>query len=160
MKKIVYIDMDGVLVDLGREIKKRLLDVNIDLNFITEPDSIPDLFLNPEPIEGAIAAINELNKSGLFDLFVATTAPWGNPMSLTHKRLWIEQYFGPIFHKKMFITHRKDLLIGDILIDDRLANGAKDFKGELIHFGIDYINNSPNAYPNWDTVLKRLLPII
>ena len=35
----------------------------------------------------------------------------------------------------MYTTHRKDLLIGDYLIEDRLANGAKDFKGELINFG-------------------------
>ena len=38
----------------------------------------------------------------------------------------------------MFITHRKDLLIGDYLIDDRLANGAKDFKGKLLRLGYDY----------------------
>ena len=38
----------------------------------------------------------------------------------------------------MIITHRKDLLIGDYLIDDRLANGAKDFKGKLLRFGYDY----------------------
>ena len=28
----------------------------------------------------------------------------------------------------MFVTHRKDLLMGDYLIDDRLKNGAGDFK--------------------------------
>ena len=37
--------------------------------------------------------------------------------------------------KKLFLTHRKDLLMGDILIDDNLWNGAKDFPGTHIHFG-------------------------
>jgi len=50
-------------------------------------------------------------------------------------RQWIERHFGDLFKNKMIITHRKDLLHGDYLIDDREANGAKDFKGELISFG-------------------------
>jgi len=37
--------------------------------------------------------------------------------------------------KKLIITARKDLLIGDILIDDHAWNGAKDFKGQWFHFG-------------------------
>ena len=37
----------------------------------------------------------------------------------------------------MFITHRKDMLIGDFLIDDRLANGAANFNGKLLRFGWD-----------------------
>ena len=39
------------------------------------------------------------------------TNPWGNPMSSMDKRFWIEDHFGSMFHKKMFVTHRKDLLI-------------------------------------------------
>lgn len=50
------------------------------------------------------------------------------------------------------------MLIGDYLIDDRLANGAKDFKGELLRFGWDYENQKWNEYPNWDSILEVLLP--
>lgn len=57
----------------------------------------------------------------------------------------------------MFITHRKDLLIGDFLIDDRLKNGAKDFRGELIRFGWDYENLKWNEYPDWNSVLNKLM---
>ena len=39
---------------------------------------------------------------------------------------------------------------GDILIDDRPNNGAKDFEGEWIHFGCD-------DFRNWHEVLKYLL---
>lgn len=149
--------MDGVLVDLGKEIEFHLKNPNLDPKFIKEPDLIEGLFESPQPIEGAIDAIKKLEDSNQFDLFIATSAPWDNPPSLMHKRLWIEHYFGRTFHKKMFITHRKDLLIGDYLIDDRLANGAKAFIGELIHFGKDYKTFEPNPFPTWDSVLNYIL---
>ena len=56
----------------------------------------------------------------------------------------------------MIITHRKDLLLGDYLIDDREANGAKHFKGELISFGWAYEKDEWNEYPTWEDVLKKL----
>ena len=48
--------------------------------------------------------------------------------ALTDKRYWLEYYFGEMFHKKLITTHRKDLLVGDYLIDDRLKNGAMSLK--------------------------------
>lgn len=74
-----------------------------------------------------------------------------------HKRLWIEKHFGEIFYKKVIITHRKDLLIGDYLIDDRIANGAGNFKGAHLHFGWNYINNKDNIYPNWEAILTYFI---
>jgi 5'-nucleotidase len=89
---------------------------------------------------------------------IATASPWGNPGASSDKRFWIEEYFGNLFHKKMFITHRKDLLMGDYLIDDRIKNGAGEFSGELLRFGSDYENNhKPNEYPTWDNILTKLL---
>jgi 5'(3')-deoxyribonucleotidase len=98
-----------------------------------------------------------LVESGKYELLIATAAPWGNPYASTDKRYWIEKYFGRLFHKKMVITHRKDLLLGDYLIDDRTANGAGEFTGELIHFGWNYEKKVWNEYPDWDSVLKKLL---
>ena len=124
-KKIIHIDIDGVLVDLGKEIEYRIKNSILDSKFIKEPDLIDWLFEGPPPIFGAIDAVRKLKESQQYDLFIATSAPWDNPPSLMHKRLWIEHYCGTTFHKRMFIIHRKDLLIGDYLIDDRLANGAE-----------------------------------
>lgn len=39
------------------------------------------------------------------------------------------------FHKRMVITHRKDMYQGDYLIDDRSKNGTSEFDGEWIEFG-------------------------
>ena len=158
-KKIVYIDMDGVIVDFGKAIKDWFdKHPHLEERYKTHPDHIQGLFRIAPPIKGAIEAIKKLNDSGKYELFIATSAPWGNPQSLTDKRFWLEDYFDNIFHKRMFTTHRKDLLMGDYLIDDRLKNGAGDFKGKLLRFGYDWENNnSPNEYPDWDSILDYLL---
>ena len=58
-------------------------------------------------MKDAIDAVKKLHNSGKYELFIATSAIWGNPQSLTDKRLWLEDYFGDIFHKRLFTTHRK-----------------------------------------------------
>jgi len=158
VKKRLYIDMDGVIVNLGDEIKKWMDEHQIVAHrFKDNPDHIHGLFRNPKPIKDAVSAINKLNDSGKFEMFILTAAPWGNPDAATDKRYWIEQYFGTLFHKRMIITHRKDLLIGDYLIDDSKANGAGEFKGELISFGIDFKTGVPNKFKNWKEVLDYLM---
>lgn len=150
--------MDGVLVDFTSAIKEwfskypHLVD-----RYKNNPDHIHGIFRKPKPIDGSIEAVKKLYESGKYELFIATAAPWGNPDAATDKRYWIEEHFGNMFHKKMFITHRKDLLIGDYLIDDRIKNGAGEFKGELLKFGWDYENERWNKYPNWDSILEKLL---
>ena len=157
-KKILYIDMDGVLVDLGIEFKKWFEEhPNLINRYKSCPDHIPGIFRNPPPVEGAIDAVNKLYESNKYEMFIATAAPWGNPYSSMDKRFWIETHFGNMFHKKMFVTHRKDLLIGDYLIDDRIKNGAGDFSGELLKFGWAYETEEWNKYPTWNSILEFLL---
>lgn len=148
--------MDGVVVDLGSEFKKWFDEhPHLKERFKTHPDHIHGIFRNPKPVKGAIEAIIKLSEK--YDLFIATAAPWGNPDAATDKRYWIEKHFGNLFHKKIIITHRKDMLIGDYLIDDSTHNGAGEFKGELILFGVDYKTGRKNEYPDWDSILKKLL---
>jgi hypothetical protein len=47
--------------------------------------------------------------------------------------------------------------MGDYLIDDRIKNGAGDFGGELLRFGWSYEDLQYNEYPNWESILERLL---
>lgn len=155
--KSIFIDMDGVLVDFGKKVNEIDLDNTISMHFKKSIDEIEGVFRDLEPIKDAVESVKKLFESKKFDLFIATTAPWNNPSSFSDKRIWIEEHFGEIFKKKMFITHRKDLLIGDFLIDDRLANGAKDFKGELLRFGWNYETKSLNEYKDWESVLNKLL---
>lgn len=158
VKKVLFIDMDGVLVDIGYSIDQ-WIESHPELSemYLNKIDYIPGIFRDPPPIVGAIESIQKLYASNKYDMFIATTAPWGNPDAATDKRYWLEKHFGNLFERKMFITHRKDMLRGDILIDDRLKNGAGEFPGEFIHFGWDYENKKWNEYPTWKSVIKKLL---
>lgn len=52
-KPIVYIDMDGVLVDLGSEINTWFMNhPNLTDKYGECPDYIPGIFRNPPPMEG------------------------------------------------------------------------------------------------------------
>lgn len=147
MKKIIYIDMDGEVSDFdkGRE--------NSPLRYTTpykgRPDRIPDIYKDLEPIEGAIEAVNQILHNSDFETFFLSTPPLDNPDGWKHKRLWIEKYFGKAARHKLILSSRKDLNIGNYLIDNSNHRGQGQFRGEWIHFGSDKV-------PNWEAVLKYL----
>jgi 5'(3')-deoxyribonucleotidase len=152
-KKILYIDMDGVVADFEKSIKIHIPEWDIISNeekgALTDEvcGGIPNFFLNLEPIKGAIETINKLSIG--YDIYFLSAAMWNVPQSYTEKRLWIEKYFGESFRKRLILTHRKDLNFGHYLIDDRTSHGAGNFMGEHIHFGTE-------KFPDWNTVDKYL----
>ena len=149
MKKIVYVDMDDTIVDFQSGID-RLSSEDLK-KYENEYDNHPYIFSLMKPKEGAIESLYSLDS--LFHLYILSTAPWDNPNAWKQKREWVERYFGKgkenLFHKKVILSHHKDLNEGDFLIDDRKENGAEDFKGEWIHFGTD-------KFPDWDAVTDYL----
>ena len=151
-KKIVFVDMDGVLVNFEKAMNDyhKTAPEHLSKIYAKDPDIIPGIFREAEPMPGAIQAIKKLHQSGKYDICVATTTPWDNPYAAGDKMFWIQKYLGEEFYKSMAMTHRKDLLHGDYLIDDRTANGAGEFKGKLMQFGTV-------KYPDWDSILKELL---
>ena len=146
--KLVYIDLDGVVADFVSAMNAHPL--RNELPFNKDPDTIPGLFRSLKPIESAISSVEKLLHSQKYEVYFLSTAPWNNPSAWTDKRLWLAEQFGDIINRRLILTHRKDLVKGDILIDDRPNNGTKDFEGELIKFGSD-------EYPNWDSVINYLL---
>ena len=86
-----------------------------------------------------------------FDVYILSTAPWNNPSAWTDKLIWVKKYLGDSAHKRLILSHNKNLNIGDYLIDDRTANGAGEFKGEHIHF-------LSEKFKNWKDVLNYLIP--
>jgi 5'(3')-deoxyribonucleotidase len=145
-RKRVYFDMDGVIVDFESGVAK--LDEETRKEYEGRIDETPGLFALMEPIPGAIEAIQLLAKH--FDVYILSTSPWNNPTAASDKIEWVKKYLNGVFHKRVIITHHKELLIGDYLIDDRSKNGAGEFTGEWIQFGSE-------QYPDWDAVLKYLL---
>lgn len=144
--KIVYVDMDNVLVDfqsgINRLTEKERLDYEDNL------DDVPSIFSRMDPVVGAIEAYEKLTKH--FDVYILSTAPWNNPSAWSDKAVWVKKYLGDLAYKRLIISHNKNLNSGDYLIDDRTANGACNFKGEHIHFLTD-------KFKNWNDVLDYLI---
>lgn len=146
--KLLYIDLDGVVADFVSAMNAHAL-IN-ELSFNKDPDTIPGLFRNLKPIESAISSVEKLLHSEKYEVYFLSTAPWNNPSAWTDKRIWLEEQFGEKINRRLILTHRKDLVKGDILIDDRPNNGAKNFEGKWIHFGSE-------DFPDWSSVIKHLL---
>ena len=147
-KKVVYIDLDGVIVDLIGQMKKELSETK--KVYEDETDIIDDsetIFINSQPIPHALESIAELEKH--FDVYILSTAPWHNIHSWSQKRIWVDKYM-PTMFKKLILTHHKEQLIGEYLIDDRLKNGAAEFKGEHIHIFTE-------KFPTWQSVVEYLI---
>ena len=144
--KIVYIDMDNVLVNFQSGIDA--LDDEEKEAFKDDLDDVPGIFSKMKPVDGAIDAYKKLSK--YFDVYILSTAPWNNPSAWTDKLLWVQKYLGDLAYKRLILSHNKNLNVGDFLIDDRTANGAGEFKGEHIHFLSD-------TFKNWDDVLDYLI---
>ena len=146
-KKRVFVDMDNVLVDFESGLAQ--VSEEVKQEYEGRLDEIPGLFGLMKPMPGAIEAMHELQKH--YDLFILSTAPWKNPSAWSDKVKWVTQYLDDVFHKRIVITHRKDLCLGDYLIDDRGKNGTSEFTGEWIEFGSE-------KFPDWYSVLEYLKP--
>jgi 5'-nucleotidase len=160
-KKILYLDMDGVIADFDGRMKELFPELytlpEFD-DYEKRSDKIdeivsqnPRLFETLTPMDGAIKAVKEL--FSLYDVYFLSTPMWAVPESFMGKRIWLEKHFGDDAKKRLILTHRKDLAIGNILVDDRLKNGAGEFKGKHIHFG-------KNEYPTWKETLRELRHVV
>jgi 5'(3')-deoxyribonucleotidase len=87
-----------------------------------------------------------------YDVYFLSTPAWNAPMSFTGKRIWLETHFGKHAEKRLILTHRKDLAIGDYLVDDTLRHGVTEFQGIHIHFGTP-------EFPDWKVTLAHLINI-
>ena len=140
MKKLrIYIDMDGVISDFDKASKYPPVGSKKG-----RPDLCVD-YLHLDIIPGAEEAVEYLNKH--HEVFIASTPPWSRIQVWADKRAWLEQWF-PDLKRKLILTHRKDLLIGDVLIDDSRFRGQPDFKGHWFWFNKDWENK------NWKACLE------
>ena len=121
MQKILYIDMDNVLVDFPSGARGRL-KAGVWEQYEGNQDEIPDVFSLMDPMPGAIAAYAK-QLSQVFDTYVLSTAPWENHTAWRDKLLWIKKYLGTHAYKRLILTHHKNLNQGDYLVDDRTKNG-------------------------------------
>lgn len=144
-KKRVYIDMDNVLVDFASGIAR--LDASTRKEYEGRLDEVPGIFALMDPMPGSIEAVHRLAK--LYNVYILSTAPWKNPSAWADKVSWVTKYLDDVLHKRLILSHQKDLLKGDYLIDDRPKHGADTFEGEWIQFGNE-------KFPDWPSVVNYL----
>ena len=146
-KKILYIDMDSVLVDFIGAFDK--LDKDLQEQYKHNKDEVPGMFGQMLPLEGALDAFDKLSEK--YDVYILSSAPWKNPSAWSDKLEWVKKHLGPKARKRLILSHHKHLNRGDYLIDDRPNNGAKEFQGEWLRFG------EKAGFPDWQSVLDYLL---
>jgi 5'(3')-deoxyribonucleotidase len=147
MKKILYIDLDNVLVDFQSAFE--YIPNNILKLYKDNRDDIPGIFSLMRPMPGAIESFKLLYEH--FDVYILSTAPWRNPSAWSDKVIWVQHHLGDLAKKRLILTHHKELNKGDYLVDDRPdRRGVDQFEGEVIHFG-------STEFPDWNTVVRYLL---
>ena len=153
-KRILYVDMDGVIADFIGKIHELHPEICIDDadEYQREIDDLcfknPLIFDDLKPIVEGIEAVKILME--IYDVYFLSTPMWEIPESYTSKRRWLFKYFEEDCKKKLILTHRKDLQRGAFLIDDRLTNGSEDFQGFHIHYG-------QFPFEDWNKVFKFLV---
>ena len=144
MKKVLYIDMDGVIVDFDSGIQA--LSELEKKEFEGRYAKCPNIFSKMVPIDTALESVFELSK--LFDVYILSSPSWGNASAWSDKYEWIIKYL-PFMERRLILSSQKHLNRGEYIIDDRIHNGVSEFQGEHIHFGTD-------TFPDWETVVNYL----
>jgi 5'(3')-deoxyribonucleotidase len=152
---ILFLDMDGVLADFAGAINA--IDPAVNVGAVNDGSAAwdrerkrvmsicidnPRIFLTLPALPGAIDAVYELMKT--WDVHFASTPMQAVHASYGDKALWLDMHLGDGAHKRLVLTHRKDMLRGDVLVDDRTVNGAGQFRGFFI------------KHQNWPATMESL----
>jgi len=146
-KKIVYFDMDNVLVNFQSGIDRLPTELQSEEHL----DEVEGIFSLMDPIEGAIEAFHRIAE--VADAYILSTAPWNNPSAWSDKLLWVKKHLGEAAKKRLILSHNKHLNKGAILIDDRDKNGADRFEGVHIKFGSE-------PFTNWELTTIHVLHLL
>jgi 5'-nucleotidase len=148
-RDLIFVDMDGVLVDAESGMKVWSDKFNIPTQELFKKNfyHTPGFYRNLPPYPQAVESFKKLTNK--FEVYILTAPSWQNPSCYTDKRLWVEEHLGDSAYKRLIISNDKSLFTGRALIDDRLKYGVTKFRGEHIHFGSE-------KFPNWQSVLNYL----
>jgi 5'-nucleotidase len=131
-KKVVYIDMDNVLVDFPSSflrVASSLLE-----KYVNNKDDIPGIFALMDPVQGAVEAFNAIAEA--YEVFILSTAPWNNSSAWSDRLEWVKRYLGDKAYKRLILTHHKDRNVGDYLIDDREKTAQRPFRENSSSSGV------------------------
>lgn len=132
MKRIVYVDMDNVLVDFQSGINQ--LESETLAAYEGHLDDVPGIFSLMKPKCGAVQAIKALSEK--YELYILSTAPWNNPSAWSDKLVWVKKYFGEVFYKRLILSHHKELCKGDYLNETGVRTAQLNSKGNGSNSGL------------------------
>ncbi|XP_075255155.1 5'(3')-deoxyribonucleotidase, cytosolic type-like [Convolutriloba macropyga] len=181
-KKVVLIDMDGVIVDfeagyrnavtqtipevtpIPRELRKSYyanlqyaaLYPNIKKKF-HDISKQPGYFSGLPIMPGAKTGVEKLCQ--YFDVFICTSPMKRYTNCVLEKYLWVEENFGFEFTTRVILTRDKTLVHGDILIDDKPEiEGVKDPSWTRVVFDQPYNEwvDTPFRMHSWEDTDKLI----
>ena len=79
----------------------------------------PGFFRNLPPIPHAINFFNKLLEDGRYEVIVVTQPPRKADYAIKEKREWLQDYFPKLSMTNIVFAHKKYLIHGDILFDDK-----------------------------------------
>lgn len=148
MKKVrIYIDMDHTFCDFNEALsywQKRAMN-DVEKKW---PWSMKGYFESLLPMEGALDFWKKWE--GTCDLWFLTRPSIPNRHSYTEKANWVYKHLGDDGLSKLILAPMKNLLIGDILIDDDSRAGQPLFNGAWWQFGSE-------TYPDWKSIDESLI---
>lgn len=142
IKIIVFLDMDGVLADF---------DGAITSGVTNDPPEMFEagFFRKLKVHEGAKDAVEALLANPNLRVYIGSKPTYKNPLCATEKFQWIIEHF-PALKKRIVLACNKELLQGDVLVDDDFERWAHKFHGHFIHF------DRTNPKKSWEAVVAEL----
>jgi 5'(3')-deoxyribonucleotidase len=90
-KKIVYFDMDNVLVNFQSGIDATPIEVQKE--YEGHLDDVPDIFSKMKPNKEMCELFNKMADDTRYDVYILSTSPWDNPTAASEKVEWVKKYF-------------------------------------------------------------------
>lgn len=165
--KTLLIDMDSVICDLMTEWHTRYnhdYDDNLTVERLkcwnsekyVKPEcgmkiydylKVPGLFLQLNPLPNAIEVIERLHKQ--YDVLIVTSSVSN---AFSEKEAWVEKHLPFIGKHNLIFSHRKDMIVGDLLFDDAPHNLMEFSSTGRLAVAMDYPYNQEINVPrvkNW-----------
>ena len=143
MQKTLLIDMDCIVADMlpywidkynhySEESIEEKSVVHYNLNKIVKYPNVLEsiihsqgFFLEIPPVKDSVRILRKLIKDKRFDVVFLTQPPRKADYAISEKRIWIKKYFRRFDLCNIVFAHRKELVRGDVLFDDKPSHLTK-----------------------------------
>jgi 5'-nucleotidase len=178
-KKIILVDMDGVLCNFIKyylkkifsrggpllsesEIKHFEIRDNFEKKYhelMRGIDGKKNFYLNLEPIDGAIESLKKMFSDKRLEIFICTSPKKIHNFCVQEKYDWVKKHLGQEFVEKIIMTRDKTLIHGNFLIDDKVEITGKNKNPTWEHLLFDRTYNQHVSskkrffWENWEEII-------